>query len=129
MVFSIPMTALTIVLAALAVASPEMSATETDLLKSMPPAQRGKDEIVAPGITDKAVKRCIASQRRVVRKLKWRIVRTQKTASAAIGQIWRADVATVDRPPIVTRLVCTRAGGLSHPLEMFDPTESIPPLY
>jgi hypothetical protein len=60
-----------------------------------------------------------------------RRVKVVVTRSPRWGTVWRADSAFPaegDAPPELWRSVCWTGGALERPLEMFDPSQSIPPL-
>lgn len=81
------------------------------------------------------VDRCEAMIRRETAALGWKVSRTLITNDPNWGVVWRADVATPDDPPYVTRETCWMRKGpspglslSSQPLVMFDPRQSLRPL-
>jgi len=64
----------------------------------------------------------------------WKIVRRVVSRNAQFGVVWRADVAMPRYGSELSRVICWRIPGRAgysisvRPLEMFDPSASIPPL-
>jgi len=67
----------------------------------------------------------------------WKVLRSVVTRNAEYGVVWRADVTISRFPHDPSRLMCWQAqdsDGTKHfelwdrPLQMFDPTQSVPPL-
>ena len=73
---------------------------------------------------------CAARARDMIETLlHGRIDRTLVTHSPRWGAVWRADFTVwVDGRSASERYVCTQAGVLISPLEMFDPSQDIAPL-
>ena len=67
-------------------------------------------------------------------KLRLRIVRKVISQNSRYGVVWRADVTMRGHRPIPSRYICWKdpeRSGLNvvaRPLEMFDPSQSVPPL-
>jgi hypothetical protein len=63
-----------------------------------------------------------------------KVVRKLVSQNSKYGVVWRADVSTPGEVQAVSRLICWKIPGgsgfsfIDHPLEMFDPSESVPPL-
>jgi hypothetical protein len=63
-----------------------------------------------------------------------KIVRKVVSQNAQYGVVWRADVQIAGEDHASSRLICWRRPGradysfIDQPLQMFDPTESVPPL-
>jgi hypothetical protein len=79
--------------------------------------------------------KCESIIREQASKLGWTLQRYVVTKDAKWGVVLRADTATHDDPPYVTREMCwSRTGRLtdlevsSHPLMVFDPRQSLAPL-
>jgi hypothetical protein len=76
---------------------------------------------------------CEAIQRTMA-LLGWKIVRRVVSQNAQYGVVWRADVTSPGDRSQPSRLICWRRPGradyaiVDRPLEMFDPSASIPPL-
>ena len=99
----------------------------------MPPDAPQADEVVIDAPNDPVVVQC-AKYADAFKRIET-VSKVVVTRSKQWGTIWRADVsATGYNPPILSRIVCWNSGpgkaiSVEHrPLEMFDPTQSIPPL-
>jgi hypothetical protein len=63
-----------------------------------------------------------------------KFIRKVVTQNPKYGVVWRADVAASGADTPDTRLICWKRPGhsdfsfISHPLEMFDPSQSVAPL-
>ena len=102
-------------------------------LPPMPPDAPQADEVVVDDPNDSVVVNC-AKYADAFKRIET-ITKVVVTRSKKWGTIWRADVsATGYNPPILSRIVCWNSGpgraiSVEHrPLEMFDPSKSIPRL-
>jgi hypothetical protein len=97
----------------------------------MPPAAPQQDETVIDGIDDAVAKACADRAGRITRDLNLTELRVVITKNQRWGTIWRADHSFPHAPnerPFLWRTVCWSDGTLERPLEMFDSSQSIPPL-
>jgi len=97
-------------------------------IENMPPDAPASYEVPIDAVTNLIVRRCVDDAESIIRETDGVVVRFVITTSEKHGEVWRADGASRDHPPILSRYVCSRDGALIRPLEMFDPTQSIPPL-
>jgi hypothetical protein len=102
--------------------------TYARLMENMPPDAPASNEVQITTLVDPNVKVCVKSAESIIQKVDATVVRVVITRSPRYGEVWRADSATHDHPPILFRHVCSKAGSLVRPLEMFDPKQSISPL-
>jgi hypothetical protein len=101
------------------------------VISDMPPDAPEGDEIVIHGESDKVAADCANQVRKMSASLGATIIKTVVTVNPRWGTIWRADVSHPlpdGYPPMLWREVCTGKFFVSRPLEMFDPSKSIPRL-
>jgi hypothetical protein len=92
-------------------------------LPPIPPGAPQQGEVTISGEDDPVAEAC--SSEGVVHNPQ----RVLITHSREWGTIWRGDfVASTEGQPLWWRFVCWSNGRLLRPLEMFDPSQSIPPL-
>ena len=88
-----------------------------DPVPGMLPNGVGADEVAISAITDSTVQRCVQFfEQELAPQAGMRIDRSAMTSSPQLGQIWRADAVSINRPVRVSRFVCTNAGKSIEPL-------------
>ena len=98
---------------------------------NMPPDAPQKDENVINGSNDDVARKCADMSAKLTTLLGAKTLRVIVTKSPRWGTVWRADTAhplADGDPPMLMRTVCSKSFVLERPLEMFDPSKSIPPL-
>jgi hypothetical protein len=98
-------------------------------VKNLPADAPEKDETTISGQYDKVAQQCADSVNNLASAIGSTILRTVVTRSPRWGTIFRADTShmpTGSTKPILTRTVCMKDFDLVRPLEMFDPSKSIP---
>jgi hypothetical protein len=106
------------ILAALAAMAMSQDIVSDDPVPGMLPNGVGKEEGAIPAITDVAVKKCVQFfERELAPQAGMRIDRSAMTFSRDLGQIWRADAVSIDRPLRASRYVCTKASKSIEPLD------------
>jgi hypothetical protein len=108
---------------------PAGASANLDMAELMPPAAptgEQPDDHADPA----TVAKCAAGARDMIETLlHGRIDRTLVTHSPRWGAVWRADFTVqMDGRSASQRYVCTQAGVLISPLEMFDPGQNLAPL-
>jgi hypothetical protein len=93
-----------------------------------PPDARGNDEVSATANSDAVAATCADYGRRLADGTVSKLIRVSVTVSKRWGTVWRADISSKDRPPIVSRIICSKGLVNVRPLKMFDPSQNIPPL-
>ena len=78
--------------------------------ETTPPSVPAKNETVVSSSSDPAVKQCEDWARDLARMSLKKIVRVVITTGSEWGLVWRADLATSDRPPEVSRFICSKHG-------------------
>jgi hypothetical protein len=97
-----------------------------------PPSSPGTETRLTTDPTGVAA-HCEAAQQTYA-KLGWKIVRNVVSQNARYGVVWRADVKMPGDGGEPWRVICWRMPGradysiVDRPLEMFDPSASVPPL-
>jgi hypothetical protein len=100
-------------------------------LPPMPEDAPQQDEVMISGESDPVAAKCADIVGRVLRDTGETTLRVVVTISPQWGTVWRADSSFPSdntEPPMLWRTVCWKGGGLMRPLEMFDPSKSIPRL-
>lgn len=100
-------------------------------LPPMPADAPAPDETPLATPDDPVVLKCVKNAEMMDRGTGTRRVKVVVTRSPRWGTVWRADSAFPAEgaePPELWRTVCWKRGVLERPLEMFDPSQSIPPL-
>lgn len=97
---------------------------ETAKEQETPPSAPGKDETVVSTSADPAVKQCLEWAENLALMSLSKIVRVVITTGSKWGLVWRADIASTDNPPEISRFICSRHGTM---LESGDGLER-PPL-
>ena len=92
--------------------------------KETPPSAPGKDERVISKSVDPAVKQCADWAENMARMSLSKIVKVVMTTGSEWGLVWRADIASSDSPPQMSRFICSQYGTM---LESGDAQER-PPL-
>ena len=80
----------------------------------MPPSAPGPDETVVVLGGDAVVKQCSEWAEKTALMTASKIVRVAITTTSRWGVVWRADIASSDEPPQITRFICTKDGTLSE---------------
>ncbi len=97
-------------------------------IADMAPDAPGPDEKPISGASDAVAENCAKSQARMAKALHETILKIRITHSPRYGTIWRAD--TESHPMagyrFVSRAVCWKGMEVIRPLDMFDPSKSIP---
>jgi hypothetical protein len=78
--------------------------------RKTPPSAPGKDETVVSASADPAVKQCSDWAERLARMSLSKIVRIVMTTGSEWGLVWRADIASSDDPPEMSRFICSKYG-------------------
>jgi hypothetical protein len=100
-------------------------------VKNLPADAPEKGEITISGQSDDVAKQCAKATTDMAAKLGSTILRIVVTGSPRWGTILRADTSVTlpgGTEPILSRTVCMKGFYLVRPLEMFDPSKSIPRL-
>lgn len=92
--------------------------------KKTPPSAPGKDERVISESVDPAVKQCSDWAEHMAKMSLSKIVKVVMTTGSEWGLVWRADIASSDTPPQMSRFICSQYGTM---LESGDAQER-PPL-
>jgi len=100
------------------------------LVADMAPDAPGPDEKPISGASDAVAENCAKSQARAAKALHETILKVRITHSPRYGTIWRADTTSplIGGYRFVSRTVCWKGMEVIRPLDMFDPSKSIPPL-
>ena len=86
--------------------SPEVDMQST----STPPSAPGKDETVVSTSADPVVKQCSDWAENLALMSVSKIVRVVVTTGSEWGLVWRADIASSDSPPEMSRFICSKYG-------------------
>ena len=100
-------------------------------LPPMPADAPAPDETPLATADDPVVLKCAKFAETLDRGTGTQRIKVVVTRSPRWGTVWRADSAfpaAGDEPPGLWRTVCWTGGVLERPLQMFDPSQSIPPL-
>ncbi len=100
-------------------------------LPPMPADAPAPDETPLATPDDPVVLKCVKNAEMMDRGTGRRRIKVVVTLSPGWGTVWRADSAFPaegGEQPVLWRSVCWKGGVLERPLEMFDPSRSIPPL-
>jgi hypothetical protein len=100
-------------------------------LPPMPPDAPAADEVVIDGTSDPVAAQCASFFDGMHKQTGDTTLRVVVTRSAKWGTVWRSDSSVPlddGEPPMRWRNVCAKQQILTRPLEMFDPTQSIPTL-
>ena len=92
--------------------------------KKTPPSAPDKDERVISESVDAAVKQCSDWAENMAKMSLSKIVKVVMTTGSEWGLVWRADIASSDSPPQMSRFICSQYGTM---LESGDAQER-PPL-
>ncbi|MEO5772557.1 MAG: hypothetical protein ABIQ32_00380 [Sphingomicrobium sp.] len=97
--------------------------TDSGSQKATPPSAPAKNETVVSSSSDPTVKQCEDWANNLARMSLQKIVRVVMTKGSEWGLVWRADLATSDTPPEVSRFICSKHGTM---LESGDAPERKP---
>lgn len=75
-----------------------------------PPSAPGKGEVVVTDGTDPLVKQCSDWAKRLAQMSVSKIAKVVITTSSEWGLVWRADIASSDQPPEMSRFICSING-------------------
>lgn len=82
--------------------------------EKMPPSAPGPEETVVDLRGNAVVKQCSEWAEKMALMSASKIVRVAITTGSRWGVVWRADIASSDEPPEMTRFICTHDGTLSE---------------
>lgn len=83
---------------------------EVEQTRSTPPSAPGKDETVVAASADPLVKQCSDWAENLALMSVSKIVRVVVTTGSEWGLVWRADIASSDSPPEMSRFICSQYG-------------------
>jgi len=78
--------------------------------RNSPPSAPGKDESVIANSADPVAKQCSDWAENLVLMSLSKIVRVVMTTGSEWGLVWRADLASSDSPPEMSRFICSQHG-------------------
>lgn len=109
----------------------ERLVSPTTVLPVVTPGAPEPNETQSTEPGDPVATKCATLEEKLVKDLNWTIITVRITHSQKWGTIWRADIAPpgdINDPSIWYRTACSEHSVVHRPLEMFDPSQSIPPL-
>ena len=83
---------------------------EVEQTRSTPPSAPGNDETVVSVSADPVVKQCSDWAENLALMSVSKIVRVLVTTGSEWGLVWRADIASSDSPPEMSRFICSQYG-------------------
>lgn len=78
--------------------------------RKSPPSAPGKDETVVTASADPTVKQCSDWAERLALMSVSKIYKVVMTTGSEWGLVWRADIASADQPPEMSRFICSKYG-------------------
>ena len=78
----------------------------------IPPSVPGSDETLVTNSTDPTVRQCSEWAEKLALMTASKITRVAVTTGSRWGVVWRADIASSDAPPEMSRFICSKHGTL-----------------
>jgi hypothetical protein len=85
-----------------------------------PPSAPGPGETVVKDSANPAVKQCSEWAEKSALMTASKIVRVSVTTGSKWGVVWRADIASSDTPPEMSRFICSKHGTLHQSGDSMD---------